>query len=100
LIFIGRLERWKGAEWLIEACSRVSAKIAVHLRIVGDFGNARQQLLRRVMELRAESTMVLLGSHLPSYCVELFAASDVLVLSSVLNVVEPSYLKQWLWESR
>ena len=41
IIFIGRLERWKGPEWLIEAVSPTCKQVDCRLKIVGDLVGAR-----------------------------------------------------------
>src|SRR5262249_60795440 len=35
IIFIGRLERWKGPEWLIEALARACTQVDCRLKIIG-----------------------------------------------------------------
>src|SRR5207253_10927246 len=55
IIFIGRLERWKGSEWLIEAVARACKQVDCRLKIIGDLqGNERQRLAKRVSQLGIE----------------------------------------------
>jgi glycosyltransferase involved in cell wall biosynthesis len=85
LIFIGRLERWKGVEWLIEAVARVCPRVDCRLKIVGDLADERRRLAGRVSELGIESRIELLGWQPQAHCAELLKQADVLVLPSVLE---------------
>jgi glycosyltransferase involved in cell wall biosynthesis len=83
LVFIGRLERWKGAEWLVEAVARATRRVDCRLRIVGDLDGERQRLAQRVADLGAEGRIELLGWQPQARCAELLGAADALVLPSV-----------------
>jgi len=77
ILFVGRLVYYKGVEYLIEAMSRVSAR----LLIVGR-GPRERALRRRVRALGLEEWVVFLGEvaheHLPAY----YHACELLVLPS------------------
>jgi glycosyltransferase involved in cell wall biosynthesis len=85
LIFIGRLERWKGVDWLIEAIARVEPVVDCRLTIVGELDNERQRLEERVHELGIQSRVRFLGWQPQARCAELLSEADVLVLPSVLE---------------
>jgi len=83
IIFIGRLERWKGPEWLIDAVARARKKVDCRLKIVGDLHGERQRLANIVTQLRMERFVEFFGWQSQQRCAELLAQSDVLVLPSV-----------------
>jgi glycosyltransferase involved in cell wall biosynthesis len=85
IIFIGRLERWKGPEWLIEAVAHASKQVDCRLKIVGDLQGERQRLAERVSHLGIESRVEFLGWQSQERCAELLSKSDVLVLPSVFD---------------
>ena len=85
IIFMGRLERWKGPEWLIEAVARACKQVDCRLKIVGDLRGERQRLTERVSQLRIESRVEFFGWQSQERCAELLQKSDVLVLPSVLD---------------
>lgn len=85
IIFIGRLERWKGPEWLIEAVAHACKQVDCRLKIVGDLRGERQRLTEQVSRLRIESRVELLGWLSQERCAELLSKSDVLVLPSVFD---------------
>jgi glycosyltransferase involved in cell wall biosynthesis len=85
IIFIGRLERWKGPEWLIEAVARAYKQVDCRLKIVGDLRGERQRLTERVSQLRIESRVEFLGWQSQERCAELLSNADVMVLPSVLD---------------
>jgi glycosyltransferase involved in cell wall biosynthesis len=86
IIFIGRLERWKGPEWLIEAVARARKQVNCRLKIVGELqGGERQRLAERVSQLRIESRVEFFGWQSQERCAELLSKSDVLVLPSVFD---------------
>ncbi len=85
IIFIGRLERWKGPEWLIEAVARACKQVDCRLKIVGDLRGERQRLAERVSQVRIESRVEFLGWQSQERCAELLSKSDILVLPSVLE---------------
>lgn len=85
IIFIGRLERWKGPEWLIEAVARACKRVKCKLKIVGDLYGERQRLAERVSQLRIEPHVEFLGWQTQERCAELLSKSDVLVLPSVFD---------------
>ncbi len=85
IIFIGRLERWKGPEWLIEAVARACKQVDCRLKIVGDLRGERQRLTERVSQLRIESRVEFVGWQTQERCAELLHKSDVMVLPSVLD---------------
>jgi glycosyltransferase involved in cell wall biosynthesis len=86
IIFIGRLERWKGPEWLIEAVARACKQVDCRLKIVGDLqGDERQRLTERASQLRIESRVEFFGWQSQERCAELLSNSDVLVLPSVFD---------------
>jgi glycosyltransferase involved in cell wall biosynthesis len=85
IIFMGRLERWKGPEWLIEAVARACKQVDCRLKIVGDLRGERQRLTERVSQLRIESRVEFLGWQPQERCAELLHKSDVLVLPSVFD---------------
>ena len=85
IIFMGRLERWKGPEWLIEAVARACKRVDCRLKIVGDLRGERQHLAERVSRVRIESRVEFLGWQSQERCAELLSKSDVLVLPSVFD---------------
>jgi glycosyltransferase involved in cell wall biosynthesis len=87
IIFIGRLERWKGPEWLIEAVARARKQVDCRLKIVGDLrgGGERLRLAQRVSELQIESSVEFLGWQTQERCAELLSKADVMVLPSVFD---------------
>jgi glycosyltransferase involved in cell wall biosynthesis len=85
IIFIGRLERWKGPEWLIAAVARVCKQVDCRLKIVGDLRGERQRLTEQVSQLRIESRVEFLGWQSQERCAELLSKADVMVLPSVLE---------------
>jgi glycosyltransferase involved in cell wall biosynthesis len=85
IIFVGRLERWKGPEWLIEAVARACKQVDCRLKIVGDLRGERQRLAELVSQLRIEPRVEFLGWQSQERCAELLHKSDVLVLPSVLD---------------
>lgn len=85
IIFIGRLERWKGPEWLIEAVARACRQVNCRLKIVGDLRDERLRLTKRVSQLGIESRVEFFGWQSQERCAELLQKSDVLVLPSVFD---------------
>jgi glycosyltransferase involved in cell wall biosynthesis len=86
IIFIGRLERWKGPKWLIEAVARACKQVDCRLKIVGDLqGGERQRLAERVSQLGLQSRVEFLGWQSQERCAELLSKSDVLILPSVFD---------------
>ena len=85
LIFIGRLERWKGVDWLIEAVARVGPSVDCRLRIVGELREERDRLEKRVSQLGIESRVQFLGWQTQARCAELLSEADVLVLPSIFE---------------
>jgi glycosyltransferase involved in cell wall biosynthesis len=85
IIYIGRLERWKGPEWLIEAVARACNEVDCRLKIVGDLRGESQRLAERVTQLRVESRVEFFGWQSQERCAELLSKSDVLVLPSVFD---------------
>jgi glycosyltransferase involved in cell wall biosynthesis len=85
IIFFGRLERWKGPEWLIEAVARASKQIDCRLKIVGDLRGERERLAERVSQLRIEPRVEFFGWQSQERCAELLNKSDVMVLPSVFD---------------
>jgi glycosyltransferase involved in cell wall biosynthesis len=85
IIFFGRLERWKGPEWLIEAVARACKQVDCRLKIVGDLRRERQRLAERVSQLRIESRVEFLGWQSQERCAELLSKADVMVLPSVFD---------------
>jgi glycosyltransferase involved in cell wall biosynthesis len=85
IIFIGRLERWKGPEWLIEAVARACKQVDCRLKIVGDFQGEKQRLAEQVSQFRIESRVEFLGWQSQERCAELMSKADVMVLPSVLD---------------
>jgi glycosyltransferase involved in cell wall biosynthesis len=85
LIFIGRLERWKGPEWAIEAVARASKSVDCRLKIVGDLKEERQRLVERVAQLGAGSRVELLGWLSQDRCAALLGKADAMILPSVFD---------------
>ncbi len=85
LIFIGRLVRWKGAEWLIDAFAEASRQVNCRLTVVGDHGDERARLTARATELGIASKVSFLGWQPQTRCAELLSAADALVLPSVFE---------------
>ena len=85
IIFFGRLERWKGPEWLIEAVARANKQVPCRLKVIGDLRDERQRLAQRVAQLQAESCVELLGWQTQERCAELLSKADVMVLPSVFD---------------
>lgn len=85
LIFIGRLERWKGPEWAIEAVAQASSQVDCQLTIIGELRNERQRLEKRVAQLGIGSRVEFLGWLSQQRCAELLSVADALILPSVLD---------------
>jgi glycosyltransferase involved in cell wall biosynthesis len=85
IIFIGRLERWKGPEWLIEAVAGACKQVDCRLKIVGDLQGERQRLAERVSQRGIESRVEFLGWQSQERCAELLSKADVMVLPSVFD---------------
>lgn len=85
LIFIGRLEGWKGAHWLLDAFARASRRADLHLCIVGDFKDERAKLTAEARRLGVDSRVEFPGWLPQAECAGLLAAADVLVLPSVFE---------------
>jgi glycosyltransferase involved in cell wall biosynthesis len=85
IIFAGRLERWKGPEWLIEAVARASKQVDCRLKIVGDLQGEGKGLAERVSQLRIGPRVEFLGWQSQERCAELLSKADVMVLPSVLD---------------
>lgn len=83
LVFIGRLERWKGPEWAIEAVARASKVVDCRLKIIGELLDERQRLAARAADLGIESSVEFLGWLSQDRCAELLNKADALVLPSV-----------------
>lgn len=76
-IFIGRLERWKGPEWLIKAMARACKPVNCRLKIVGDLQGERQHLAERISHLRIESRVEFFGWQSQERCAELLSKSCI-----------------------
>ena len=85
LIFIGRLERWKGPEWAIEAVARACTQVDCRLKIVGELKNERQRLEERVAQLGIGSRVSFQGWLSQERCAELLSMADAMILPSVLD---------------
>jgi glycosyltransferase involved in cell wall biosynthesis len=85
LIFIGRLEQWKGAHWLLEGFARATRKIDGHLTIVGEFEDARRRLEGEADRLSVAHKVTFAGWVPQARCAELLAGADALVLPSVFE---------------
>jgi len=85
IIFFGRLERWKGPEWLIEAVARACKQVDCRLKVVGDLRGERQRLVERVSQLQIDSRVEFLGWQSQERCAELLSKADVMVLPSVFE---------------
>jgi glycosyltransferase involved in cell wall biosynthesis len=85
IIFLGRLERWKGPEWLIEAVALACKQVDCRLKIVGDLRGESQRLVSRVSQLRIGSRVEFLGWQSQERCAELLSKADVMVLPSVFD---------------
>ena len=86
IIFMGRLVRWKGPEWLIEAVAGASKRVDCRLKIVGGLVQGEmQRLTEQVSRLQIESRVEFLGWQSQERCAELLHKSDVLVLPSVFD---------------
>jgi glycosyltransferase involved in cell wall biosynthesis len=85
IIFIGKLERRKCPESLIEAVARACRHVDCKLKIVGDFPGERERLAERVSQLGIDSRVEFFGWLSQESCAELLNKSDVLVLPSVFD---------------
>lgn len=85
IMFIGRLERWKGPEWLIRAVAGACQNIDCKLKIVGDLRGERQRLTELASQLGIETHVEFFGWQSQERCEELLNNSDVLVLPSVFD---------------
>jgi len=85
LIFIGRLERWKGPEWALEALARASKLVDCRLKIIGELRDERRRLTAQVAELGIESRVQFLGWLSQDQCAELLNKADAMVLPSVFD---------------
>ena len=85
LIFIGRLERWKGPEWAIDAVARACKSVDCRLKIIGDLKDERKRLAERVSQLGLESRVELLGWQSQERCAEMLRISDAMILPSVFD---------------
>jgi glycosyltransferase involved in cell wall biosynthesis len=85
LIFIGRLERWKGPEWAIEAVARACKRIDCRLKIIGELNDERQRLTVHAAQLGIESQVEFLGWQSQDRCAELLSKADAMVLPSVFE---------------
>jgi glycosyltransferase involved in cell wall biosynthesis len=85
IIFIGRLEPWKGPEWLIEAVAHACKQVDCRLKMIGDLKGERKRLEERVSQLGIESRVEFFGWQSQERCAELLSKSDVLVLPSVFD---------------
>ena len=86
LIFIGRLEAWKGAQWLLQAFAHVSKRLDAQLTVVGEFRDARSRLHEEADRLGIASRVDFVGWVSQPRCAELMTAADVLVLPSIFRV--------------
>lgn len=84
IFYAGRLVRWKGVQFLIEAVSRLAPKHDVSLLIAGQ-GEYRPALERRVEELGIGARIVFLGYIAPEELARYYALSDVVALASYAN---------------
>ena len=85
IIFFGRLERWKGPEWLIRAVARAGEQVDYRLKVIGDLRDERQRLGEIVDRLQIGSRVELLGWQPQARCAELLSKADVMVLPSVFD---------------
>jgi glycosyltransferase involved in cell wall biosynthesis len=85
VIFIGRLERWKGPEWAIDAVARASERVDCRLKVIGELGEERRRLTARVEELGIKSRVEFLGWLSQDRCAEMLNKADVMVLPSVFD---------------
>lgn len=85
LIFIGRLEAWKGAQWLIKGFAHATRRIDARLTVVGEFKDARTRLEEDAERLGISSRVEFVGWVSQARCAELLADAHVLVLPSVFE---------------
>jgi glycosyltransferase involved in cell wall biosynthesis len=85
LIFIGRLEAWKGAQWLIEGFARAANRIDCRLTVVGEFKDALQRLEKEARRLGIASRVEFMGWLPQARCAQLLAEADALALPSVFE---------------
>ncbi|HEY7300651.1 MAG TPA: glycosyltransferase family 4 protein [Xanthobacteraceae bacterium] len=85
LIFIGRLEAWKGAQWLLEGFARAANRIDCRLTIVGEFKDALQRLENEARRLGIASRVEFVGWQPQARCAQLLAEADALALPSVFE---------------
>ncbi len=85
LIFIGRLEAWKGAQWLLAGFARAAQRIDCRLTVVGEFKDARQHLKNEADRLGIASRVEFVGWVSQGRCAELLAEADALALPSVFE---------------
>jgi glycosyltransferase involved in cell wall biosynthesis len=84
LLQVGRLVRWKGAEYTIAALARLRAEPAPALALAGD-GPYRAELEGRARELGVADRVVFLGDFPHEEMPVLFPAVDLVVGSSFVN---------------
>ena len=84
LLYIGRLSREKGVEYLLKAMPLIIKKIPmVHLDIVGD-GNEKYKLEILSKELKLEKNVTFIGSVLYNKVEEYYKKVNIIIVSSIL----------------
>lgn len=81
-VFIGRFERWKGLEFLIEAIARVLESRPVDLCVIGD-GSERSRLEALVESLGVQNHVTFVGFIRQQDCPAYLARARALVLPSL-----------------
>jgi glycosyltransferase involved in cell wall biosynthesis len=83
IICVGRLEKIKGHQYLIEACAQLKArKIDFHCYLVGD-GELQSEVQKEIMRLDLVQHVELLGFQTHDKVINLLGQVDVLVLPSL-----------------
>ena len=84
LLYIGRLSREKGIEYLLKAMPLIIKKIPmVHLDIVGD-GNEKYKLEILSKKLKLEKNVTFIGSVLYNKVEEYYKKANIVIVSSIL----------------
>jgi glycosyltransferase involved in cell wall biosynthesis len=84
ILYVGRLVRWKGVQYLVEATARLAQMRPVRLLIAGE-GEYRETLARRAHELGIAERVRFLGYIAPETLPSYYALADIVALASYAN---------------
>jgi glycosyltransferase involved in cell wall biosynthesis len=82
LLFVGRLDSYKGVKYLIDALNYLPDKKGIMLLIAGD-GTERKSLEKQAAENNLRNYVTFLGNVSQKNAAELFNISDVFILPSI-----------------